>query len=251
MNRLNIMRTVSQNTLTTLSAALLIVFSPLQILAAQTEASFEFIHMDIKVAPENETPLILLLGEISTSLPSEVKVTLGEKIFSSTSATHEINFSSRSGEVLADLMSEENQSSRINFMHSLKGLVDIQKTIRGIRLFHFGGKNKRPDAKGTSSYYGYWGVRSQNPQKTVEMFLEFAKDFSHLRKDNSIGLGQHVAGSNATTHYYLHTFSSYQDYVQTFDAYGASKAFQKHSQIKQSFEAAVENGLIKVLKQWN
>ena len=162
--------------------------------------------MDIKVASENETPLISLLGEISKSLPSEVKVTLGEKIFSSTSATHEINFSSRSGEVLADLMSEENQSSRIKFMHSLRGLVDIQKTIRGIRLFHFGGKNVRPDTKKSSTYYGCWKVNSAKPEKTVSMFQVFAKDFAHLRKDNSVGLGQHIAGADASTHYYLHAF---------------------------------------------
>jgi hypothetical protein len=207
--------------------------------------------MDIKVASENETPLISLLGEISKSLPSEVKVTLGEKIFSSTSATHEINFSSRSGEVLADLMSEENQSSRIKFMHSLRGLVDIQKTIRGIRLFHFGGKNVRPDTKKSSTYYGYWKVNSAKPEKTVSMFQVFAKDFAHLRKDNSVGLGQHIAGADASTHYYLHTFDNYREYVEIMNTYMTSEKFQKHVEVTKNLENPVDNGLVKILKQWN
>ena len=233
-----------------LALAALFAYGQLQTIHAQDKPSFEFMHMELKVTPQNEASLVSFLEESSMSLPGQVKVTLGEKVFSPTSATHELVFSSQDGDILADLMSGENQPARTKFMHALKGLVEIQKTVRGVRLFHFGGNSSSPDTKQSTSYYGYWSVQSRGHEKTSQMFLTFAKDFADLRKANAVGLGQHVAGASSMTHYYLHTFSSYRDYVDTYNAYMSSEAFQKHSQLKQSFETPVENGLIRILRQW-
>ena len=218
---------------------------------AQTQPSFEFFHMELKVNPTNEAALLSLLEQVAGALPSDIKVTLGEKIFTATDATHELNFSSRDGENLTELMSPENNSERLTFIHALRNLVEVKQSVRGIRLFHFGGKSVRPDTKKSSSYYGYWQVNSEKPEKTVSMFQDFAKNFAHLRGDNSVGLGQHIAGANSSTHYYLHTFQNYKDYVEVLDAYMKSEKFQKHLTVTKGFESPVESGLVKILKQWN
>ncbi len=218
---------------------------------AQTKPSFEFFHMEINVKPQNESSLLTLLENVADSLPSDIKMTLGENIFTATDASHRINFSSQDGEGLIAIMSPENNSDRLKFLHELRNLVEVKKTVRGIRLFHFGGKDVRPDTKKRSSYYAYWQVNSSQPEETVKMFQVFAKDFAHLRKDNSVGLGQTVAGSVGETHYFLHTFGSYREYVEMMNTYMSSEKFQKHVAAKKSFESPVANGLVKILKQWN
>ncbi|HAO67567.1 MAG TPA: hypothetical protein DCR17_12895 [Verrucomicrobiales bacterium] len=218
---------------------------------AQTQPSFEFFNMKLKVNPANESSLLSLLEQVADSLPTDIKMTLSEMIFIANDATHQLNFSSREGENLTELMSSENNSARLNFIHALRNLVEVKQTVRGVRLFHFGGKNVRPDTKKISTYYAYWQVNSAKPEKTVSMFQDFAKEFAHLRKDNSVGLGQNIAGANASTHYYLHTFDNYKEYVEIMNTYMTSEKFQKHVEVTKSFETPVENGLVKVLKQWN
>ena len=233
------------------SVVLLLIISFATNSNAQTKPSFEFFHMEIKVNPQNESSLLTLLENVADSLPSDIKLTLGEKIFTATDATHEINFSSQDGEGLIAIMSPENNSDRIKFLHELRNLVDVKKTVRGIRLFHFGGKDVRPDTKKRSTYYCYWQVNSSQPEETVRMFQVFAKDFAHLRKDNSVGLGQNIAGTEGETHYYLHTFDSYREYVEIMNTYMSSEKFQKHLAATKNFESPVDSGLTKILKQWN
>jgi len=218
---------------------------------AQAQPSFEFFNMQLKVNPTNEAALLSLLEQVAGALPPDIKVTLGENIFTPTEATHVLNFSSRDGENLNELMSPENNSERLNFIHALRNIVEIKQSVRGIRLFHFGGENVRPDTKKSGSYYGYWQVNSAESEKTVSMFQDFVKDFAHLTGGNSVGLGKNVAGANSSTHYYLHTFKNYKDYVEVLNAYMTSEKFQKHQSRQKSFETPVENGLVKILKQWN
>ena len=218
---------------------------------AQTQPSFEFFHMELKVNPANESALMSLLEQVADSIPSDIKVTVGEKIFTANDATHELNFSSRDGENLIEIMSSENNSERLSFIHALRNLAEVKQSVRGVRLLHFGGKNVRPDTKKSSTYYGYWKVNSAKPEKTVSMFQVFAKNFAHLRKGNSVGLGQHIAGADATTHYYLHTFDNYREYVEIMNTYMTSEKFQKHVEVTKNFENSVDNGLVKIIKQWN
>ena len=53
--------------------------------------------MELKVNPTKEAALLSLLEQVAGALPSDIKVTLGER-YSPQLTTHELNFSSRDGE---------------------------------------------------------------------------------------------------------------------------------------------------------
>ena len=87
---------------------------------------------------------------------------------------------------LTELMSPENNSERLTFIHALRNLVEVKQSVRNYPFIPFRWKSVRPDTKKSSSYYGYWQVNSEKPEKTVSMFQDFAKNFAHLRGDNSV-----------------------------------------------------------------
>ena len=117
--------------------------------------------------------------------------------------------------------------------------------------------SKRSEAIAVGSYY-VTAATNKECSQTSQARLGSSKitpkvlcDYTGLRRYWPDLPGQPLRSNEPAQGYAAAIAAAHRLYVDTYKAYMLSEAFQKHSQLKQSFETPVENGLVRILRQWN